>query len=220
MKYALSFWILLTVLVEAGSLQFEKLTQDVDATSEATVVTTDFNFTNKTNKPVTIAKSDPGCTCLKVQISGGKLKYEPGESGTVRATFDVGNATGIVEKVIALWLDSDAPDKPSMKLTAKFHIPVLIQLDPKTLTWQVGAKPEPKIIHIRMAEGKTIRVNSVKSGSPAFSYDLKTVEDGKKYDLVVTPLTIAQPGLSVIRLETDCELTKHRIQQVFAVVRK
>jgi hypothetical protein len=49
---------------------------------------------------------------------------------------------------------------------------------------------------------------------------LKTVEEGKKYDLVVTPGSIDAPGLAVIRIETDCGISKHRVQQAFAVVRK
>ncbi len=45
-------------------------------------------------------------------------------------------------------------------------------------------------------------------------------EEGKKYDLIVTPLETNAPEIGVLRIETDSELSKHRIQQAFAVIRK
>ena len=56
---------------------------------------------------------------------------------------------------------------------------------------------------------------------PAFvTSELKTVEEGKRYDLVVTPTNLDAPGIGVFRIETDCAIKKHRIQQAFAIVRK
>lgn len=220
MKLAIGIWVTLAAFAQAAGLEFKELLKDVNAPADAAIVTTEFEFTNKGDKPVTIAKTDPGCSCLKVQISGGKLRYAPGESGVVRTTFDMGNFSGVVDKVVALWIDNDPADKPSMKLTVRVHIPVLVAVEPKTVKWSVGGKAEPQTIQIRMAEGKPIRVTGVKSTSATFALELKTVEEGKKYDLVVTPLEMATPGMGVIRIETDCEISRHRTQQAFAVVRK
>lgn len=220
MKIATALWLALAAVSQADGLAFERLLEEVKAPADATQVTADFKFTNKGDKPVTISKSDPGCSCLSVQISGGKLKYAPGESGTVRATFDVGNFSGTVDKAIGLWLDNATGDKPSMHLTVRIEIPVLVTMEPKTATWDVGAKPEPKTISIRMAEGQNIKVLSAKCSSPLFQQELKTIEEGKKYDLIVTPKSADSPGMGVIRIETDCPISKHRLQQAFAVVRK
>lgn len=221
MKLAIAIWLSLLALSHAAELKFEELVKDVNAPADAKTVTADFSFTNNSEKPVTIAKSDPGCSCLKVEISGGKLKYGPGESGTLRATFDVGNFSGTVDKVIGLWLDDDSGSTPTMRLTVRIHIPVLIALEPtKTLSWSVGEKAAPQTIQIHMAEGDPIHVTGVKSSSPNFVCEIKTVEDGKKYELVVTPQDTAAPGMSVIRIETDCKIAKHKIQQAFGVVRK
>jgi hypothetical protein len=220
MKIATAIWLALAAISHAAGLEFERLLEEVKAPADASTVTADFKFSNKGDKPVTISKSDPGCSCLKVQISGGKLKYAPGESGTVRATFDMGNFSGTVDKAIGLWLDNASGDRPTMQLTVRIHIPVLVALEPKTVTWDVGAKPESKTIAIRMAEGQTIRVLSVKCSSPIFDHELKTIEEGKKYDLIVTPKSSESPGMGVIRIETDCPISKHRTQQAFAVMRK
>jgi hypothetical protein len=183
-------------------------------------VTTEFSFTNKGDKPASITKSDSGCSCLKIEISGGKLKYAPGESGIVRTTFEMGNFSGTVDKMVALWIDDDPVDNPSTRLTVRVHIPVLVELEPKTLKWDLGTKADPQIIRIQMAEGKSIRVTGVTSSSESFACELKTVEKGEKYDLIVTPRNIDTPGMTVIRVETDCAISKHRVQQAFAVVRK
>lgn len=219
MRLAIGIWMTLAAFAHAG-LEFRELVKDVQAPADAATVTSDFEFTNKGDKPVTIAKTDPGCSCLSVQISGGKLKYAPGESGVIRTTFEMGNFSGTVDKMVAVWLDADAPNAPSLKLTVRVHIPVLIAVEPKTVKWDIGGKGEPQIIPIRMAEGQSIRVVGVKSSSTSFSCQLKTLEEGKKYDLIVTPLEMNVPGMSVIRIETDCAIAKHRVQQAFAVVRK
>lgn len=224
MKLLTLIWLTLAAFVQATSLEFEQLVTEVHAPADAATVTADFKFTNKSTKPVTISKSDPGCSCLKVQVAEGKLRYAPGESGLIRTTFEMGNFSGTVDKIVALWLD-DAPDNsPSMRLTVRVHIPVIVSVESepgkKTLQWDIGSKPDPQVIHIVMAEGHTIHVTGITSSSQAFGHTLKTIEKGKKYDLIVTPLEIDTPGMSVIRIETDCSIPKHRTQQAFAVLRK
>ena len=224
MKLLIAIWLTLAAFAHATGLEFEQLVTEVSAPADATTVTADFKFTNKSDKPVTISKSDPGCSCLKVQVAEGKLRYAPGESGLIRTTFEMGNFSGTVDKMVALWLD-DAPDtSPTMRLTVRVHIPVIVSVESepgkKTLQWEIGGKLEPQVIHIVMAEGHTIHVTGVTASSHAFGHTLKTIEDGKKYDLIVTPLEIDMPGMSVIRIETDCPIPKHRTQQAFAVLRK
>lgn len=220
MKIVTSLWMVLAAFAQAAGLEFKELVKEVNAGANSATITADFEFTNKSDKIVTIAKSDPGCSCLQVQISGGKLKYGPGESGVIRTTFDMGNFSGTIDKMVAVWLDDDGPDKPSVRLTIRVHIPVLVSLEPKTVTWNIGAKAEPQTIRIRMAEGKSIHIVGVKSSSGSFKTEVKTIEDGKQYDLVVTPGETGAPGIGVLRIETDCDIAKHKIQQAFAVVRK
>jgi hypothetical protein len=169
---------------------------------------------------VTVTKYEPTCSCISVRIKDGKLRYAPGEAGLIRAEFDMGNFTGTVDKVVAVWLDNAPADKPSMALTVRVHIPVLVSLEPKTLKWELNGKGEPQTIRITMHYAKPIRVIAVNASSEAYKYELKTVEEGKSYDLIVTPLEINTPGLGIFRIETDCQIPKHRIQQVFASVRR
>jgi hypothetical protein len=132
----------------------------------------------------------------------------------------MGNFSGEVDKVVALWLDKDPADKPSVSLTVRVHIPVLVVVEPKTLKWDLNGKGEAQTIRVNMNHTKPISVVKVVGSSEAFKQELKTVEQGKSYEIVVTPLDVKTPGLAVIRIETDCDIDKHRLQQAFAVVRK
>lgn len=219
MKLATLLWLTLAAITHAAGLEFEKLLQEITAPVDAAQVTTDFKFTNKSGKPVTISQSDPRCSCLKMQISGGKLRYAPGESGVVRVIFEIGNYSGTVERAAGLWLDNASGSKPTVELTVRLHIPVLVNLEPKAATWETGGKPEPRTIAIRMAEGQSIRVLNIRSDNPDYTAEVRTVEEGKKYELVVTPASTARQGMATIRIETDCPNPRQRVQQAIAMTR-
>lgn len=219
-KIILAVWLALIAGIQGGTLTFKETLKELHAPADAKSVTAEFQFTNNSEQAVTVAKYDAACSCMAVAISNGKLRYAPGESGVVRATFDMGNFSGTVDKVVALWLDDDPADKPSLSLTVRVHIPVLVALEPKTLTWTLGTKPVAQVIRITMNHDKPIRVVAVNSSSTDFLHELKTVKEGKSYDLAITPAATDTPGLAVVRIETDCEIEKHRLQQAFAVVRK
>jgi hypothetical protein len=107
-----------------------------------------------------------------------------------------------------------------LKLTVRVHIPVLIALDPKTLHWDLGGDAAPKTIRVTMNGERPTHVTSVSSSSAAFKPELKTIEEGKVYEVTVTPAAIDTPGLGIVRIETDSASPKFRLQQAFAVVRK
>jgi hypothetical protein len=220
MRIAIGIWLGLMALVPAAGLDFKETTKELHAPADVKTVSADFEFTNRSDKTIAVAKYESTCSCMSVTIKGGKLSYAPGESGVIRANFDMGNFSGAIDKVVLLWLEGNKTEKPSLSLTVRVHIPVLVSLEPKTLKWELNGKADPQNIRINMTHDKPIRVTAVTSSSEAFKLELKTVAEGKTYDVNVTPLDIKSPGLAVIRIETDCNIDKHRIQQAFAVVRK
>jgi hypothetical protein len=212
--------MVLSSLSHGAGLDFTATLKEIEAPADAKKVTADFEFTNRSNKTVKVAKYDAGCSCMAVGIKDSKLAYAPGESGLLRADFEMGNFSGTVDKSVALWLDDDPPEKPSVNLTVRVHIPVLVAIEPKTVKWEVGAEAAPQTIRITMNHSEPIHVKGVTSTSEVFRFELKTIEDGKSYELVVTPADISTPGLAVMRIETDCAVERHRLQQAFAMVRK
>ena len=220
MKIACGIWLALMAMVQAAGLDFPETFKELHVPASATKVNVDFEFTNRSDKPLSIIKFDSTCSCMAVRIQDGKLRYAPGESGLVRAEFDMGNFSGAIDKVVVLWVDKDAADKPSIVLKVRVIIPVLVALEPKTVKWDLNGTAEPQAIRITMHHEKPIRVTSVQSSSGAFKCELKTIKEGASYDVIVTPLDIKKPGLGIFRIETDCDIAKHRIQQAFGTVRR
>lgn len=212
--------MLLMTPIHGAALDFPATLKEIEAPADAKKVTAEFEFTNHTDKAVKIIKYDAACSCMAATVRGGKLAYAPGESGLIRADFEMGNFSGTVDKTVALWLDDDPVDKPSVTLTVRVHIPVLVSLEPKTLKWDADGDATPQTIRITMNHSEPIRVKDISCSSKAFSFELKTLDEGKLYELVVTPVEISSPGLAIMRIETDCAIERHRAQQVFAVVRK
>lgn len=207
------------VLCAAEVLDFEHDTLDVKAGVDAKIVESEYKFTNNTGKVLTIRQADAGCSCLAAEVAGGKMEYAPGESGVLRTTFEVGAFQGVVDKPIYIWLKGDPEEEPSTTLHLRVHVPVVISLEPKTLKWQVGDKGEAKRMDVKIAYEKPVKVKSVTSSQEkSFKVELITLEDGKHYQVEVTPLNTSAPALSIIRIETDIEVEKQKVQQGFATM--
>ncbi|WP_193211854.1 DUF1573 domain-containing protein [Luteolibacter marinus] len=208
------------VLSAAGELTFDELTKVVEAGPDARVVTMDFNFKNETDGELVIDRYDAACTCIEAKIKGGKLIYQPGESGVIRASFDMSNFSGTVDKSLMVWMKGDRETMPSVTLTTRVKIPELVEMDPKTLIWEKGSKVEPKTVTLTMKHTEPIRITSISGADSRFSQELKTIEDGKKYEVVVTPASTDTVGMGVIHIETDCPLKRYKSQRIFMVVRQ
>ena len=216
MKFFLSAFLALATSLSAAGLKFEKELIEVEAPIDDKSITRDFKFTNDTSETLTIREADAGCSCVAVKVAGAKLAYAPGESGTLRATFELGSFQGTVDKPIHIWLKTDPDEKPSNTVTLRVHIPEVIKLSPKALKWEMDSKPVMQILEVEMDYEKPVHVKSVETSNADFETKLVTVEEGKKYHVEITPKRTDVPSLSVIRIETDLPIEKHRIQQSFA----
>jgi len=220
MKLFLCLLFALTAIAPATDLQFEKELNEVDVALDAKLVISEFKFTNAGSKPLKIRHADAGCSCLAVEFANSKATYAPGESGVLRATFEIGRYQGTVDKEIQIWLAGDPDEKPSSKVTLKIHIPVVVSLEPKTLKWEVNSPLETKTMLVEMNYPKPIHIKTVETSNSDFSVKLKVIEKGKTYAVEVTPRETVGQKLSIVRIETDLELEKYRLLQGFAVVRK
>lgn len=218
MKALSVFLFLLAILPIRAELKFETPVIDAEAALDATSLVREYKFTNVGTKAIKITQADAGCSCLAVELAAGKFTYAPGESGTLRATFEIGSFQGTVEKTVLIWLEGDREESPSAKVMLRVHIPVIISLEPKSLKWELGGSAEMQSIDVKMDYEKPIRVTSVSTSNETFSTKLVTVEEGKHYKVEVTPHGTATGGMTIIRIETDTDVEKQRIQQGFAMI--
>lgn len=218
---ALSTLLLLSVAAHA-QIVFDATSKELNAPPDANKIHCDFAFENKGKETVSIARYESTCSCMSVQISnGGKLDYAPGEKGVLRANFNMENFSGHVDKHVKLWMKGDADDAPTHSLVVGVNIPVLVDMQPKTVEWVKGDSMSPKIITVTMNHSEPIKLLKASSSNENFSVAVKTIEEGKKYELSVTPQVVEadRPGIAVLHLETDCKIEKQKKQMAFAIVR-
>jgi len=220
MKILTPIIFLISSLNLFAELKFDSPVIKAEADHKTKTITREYRFQNISSKTVTITQADAGCSCLAAEVAGGKLEYAAGEEGVLRATFEIGNLQGLVEKTIHIWLEGDAEESPSSSVQLQVSIPVIINLEPKTVNWVSGEDVAPKLIDVKIEHDKPAHVTKTESSNEMFSTKILTVEKGKHYQIEVTPKGTEQVGLSIIRIETDLEVESQRIQQGFAVIRK
>lgn len=216
MKLAPLIFLFLTTILHAGGLKFEKDIQEAHIDLKQPTVTGDFKFTNDGTKPIKFHKVEPDCSCVTVEFLNGKAEYAPGESGIMRATFKIDNSQGVVDKIIGIWLQGDPEDEPSSHVTFRIHIPVIVALEPKTVSWDVNSKPDPKSIRVKINYDKPVQITKLSLSSENYTSEIVTVQEGSIYDVRITPKSTATQGICMVGIETDIDLDKFQKQQGFA----
>ena len=218
--------ICLSVLVAAPAvtastgLTFVKTRVELTVAPDAKKVTVPYFFENKTERTITIARYDSACSCLSAKVKDGKLVYKPGEKGEMKVDFDLGNFSGVVEKTVLLWTTEDAEEKPSSILHVALTIPVLFEVNPKTVFWDQNGENKAQVIKLKVNHADPIHIISHEGTNANFTYELKTRRDGWEYELVVTPKDISLPAFGMIKLGTDSSITRYRRQMAFVCVRR
>ena len=209
-------FLFLTAILQAGDLKFEKDIYEAKVGFKDAEVISDFKFTNTSSKAITIKHVEPGCSCVTVEFFGGKTTYIAGESGVMRVKFKLDNVQGTVDKPILIYLSNDPEDQPSTKVTFRIHIPIAVSLDTKTLSWNINSKPETKTLRLTNNYDKPVHITSVSTTNENITAEIVTIEDGKSYEIRVTPKSTAAGGLCIILIKNDIEIERFRSQQAFA----
>lgn len=203
-------WLVSAATASAG-LAFTSQRLDFDVKPEDNTVEAVFAFANDTDKTIRVVDVHSNCGCLKAETD--KETYEPGEKGTLTAVFTVGSIEGRVEK--SVMLQTDAKDGPVQKLTVGINVPSIIEIEPDLTEWIIGEAPAPKSVRIRVVQPDPIRVLEVNCSRNTFTHEVKTIEEGREYEVVLTPSDTSKAQLGVLRIETDCPIEKHRRKMAF-----
>lgn len=214
-------------LAVSAEFTFKDKISAVTAKPDAEVVYVEFDFQNNSDKVITIVNFNAPCTCLNVRLrredNKESLVFEPGVKGTFIGVLEFGNFKGTIDKVIEIRTDQDEGKKPSIVLTCRVTIPVLIAPDKQQLNWVVGAELEPKEFMIKVAdESETgIKIVDQKPGygvSENFDFKLETITEGREYKVTVTPLNTKEPSIGVIKFYTDSKIQRYKVVQIYLLV--
>ena len=220
MRALLICWIACCLPLVASSLKFEESTKEITVTNDQKSLSVDFPFKNEGSGDVVIEKHESDCPCAAVGVKDSKLTYKPGESGIIRIVFDLGKVPETADKFVSIYLKGDRADRPSVKLTTRITVPVFVEIEPKSVVWEVGDKPEPKTVTVTMKDSEPVKILSLTSSDPRFKAELKAVEEGKKYEVTITPASTGGVGMGMLRIETDSKADKRPSHPVYMIVRK
>lgn len=107
-----------TIETGRSQIHFEKTYQDLGNVIQNDVVPVQFVFTNKGSSTLLVTDVKPSCGCTVVDLIRGS--YKPGQSDTLKVTFDAGDKFGIIRKEILV--KTNDPDKPEIQLVLEANV--------------------------------------------------------------------------------------------------
>jgi hypothetical protein len=198
-----------------GQLTWENPEQTFNSKPQDGSVVAKYRFTNTGNQPLKIQNVKTSCGCTTAALT--KTDYAPGESGEIEAKFVFSGRTGRQEKAIAV-TTSAAPQQPTM-LRLVVNIEQSVKIQPEVVFWRVGDQPEPKTIHVAVADDSPAKIVSVTSDNPSVEVQTTEVKPGKEYEVQVTPANVNQPATATLMIRTDYPLNNPETRYAYARIR-
>lgn len=189
-----------------------QITQKADPLT--TAVTATFDFENIGDGPVTITEVKSSCGCTTAALE--KKTYQPGETGAITATFNIGSRQGLQRKTIRVSTNDE--DQPTV-LTMKTLIPRVLNFKPAFVYWELGKEPEPKQIELEVGLDEPLRIVEAVSDNSHVAVDLEAVEEGRSYKLTLFPTSTEAKVRARITLKTDFPQEHPKTFYVYAHVK-
>ncbi len=101
-------------------MKFDETVFDFGTITQGEKVTHDFKFENNGSKELIISSAYADCGCTTSQVP--RQPIPPGESNSIRVTFDSDKKTGMVTKEISV-LTNCIPNKKVIKIKANIFVP-------------------------------------------------------------------------------------------------
>ena len=190
----------------------------IHAKPEEEVVTARYEVRNSGEKTVRITSLDTTCHCLDVRADAKEIA--PGATVVVEADFSLEKLVGISEKMVIV--HTDDPDLSQIRLGVQVQVDPIYSIEPLTLDWKVGEEPKPKEIVFKVVRDDPIHITDVQhSRESVFTVEVRELEPGREYRLVLTPNSTEKELLGFVKVITDCEIDKYaRELMYFKISRK
>jgi len=185
--------------VSGARIAFAKPTFDFGKVESGQPVKHDFIFTNTGNQTLEIREVRPGCGCTTAG-TWDKL-VEPGKTGKIPIQFNSAGYGGPVQKSISVTCNDAAQPNVNLQLTGTIWKP--IDISPVYAIFNFGPDiqtNETRVVRIVSNLEEPVTVSEPTSSHPAFRAELKTVKEGKEYELhltVVPPLDSPNPSAQI-----------------------
>jgi len=140
----------------------------------------EFKFTNTGSKPLKIRQPRSTCSCTIAKL--GKTEYAPGESGTLTAEYHAPGTPGAKSQFI--FVRSNDPKKPEVKLALKAEVTLKVSVTPKNLNLSL-VKPNagcPKIT-VKAVDGESFAITGFESPGDCITADFDPNKMATKFVL-------------------------------------
>jgi Protein of unknown function (DUF1573) len=198
-----------------GQLTWENPEQTFNSKPQDGSVVAKYRFTNTGKQSLKIESVKTSCGCTTAALT--KTEYAPGESGEIEAKFVFSGRTGKQEKAITV-STSDAPQQPTI-LRLLVNIEETVKIQPEIVLWRVGEQPEPKTIHIAVADDSPAKLVSVTSDNPSVKVQTTELKPGKEYEVRVTPADVNQPAAATLMIRTNYPLDNPETRYAYARIK-
>jgi hypothetical protein len=182
-----------------AALVFEKTEIDLNPDMGASKVDAVFKYENKGTTPIHIKSVKPSCGCTTAALA--KNDVAPGEKGTITATFNIGDRTGVQVKTVTV--DTDDVSAPQTVLTFKANIAQLLELQPTFVFWQSDEPAQPKTIVAKTAKGMTVKKVDVTSSSADFTAKVEPGSTAGEFKILVQPKNTTTPLNATLTIKPD-----------------
>ena len=165
---------------------FDESVFDFGKVEEGVQVNHLFRFTNQGGQALRIESVKTSCGCTAAVISSEAI--DPGQEGTISATFDTTRFSGEKAKNISVY--SNDPAQPVTTLTLQGEILVEVEVDPPQLYLGRVRHGEETVrsVDVVYDASKSLTITKVENSSPLFTVRTQDIEQqgrkGKK--LIVT----------------------------------
>lgn len=201
-----------------AQLKWEKTEAELTGTLNDKELKAEYAFSNTGAYPITVREVKPGPDCV-ADVSDKKT-YQAGEAGKLTIRLRVGQAQGKQSRKIEV--RSDDRNTPLQMLTLNAHLPELVAMEPRVLTWKKGEKDAAKSTTVTVLREQPIKVIGVRvtqfpklppdAALPPGAVPLaelkltaasRETRPGREYQVTVTPLDLSAEGQAMVEVETD-----------------
>jgi hypothetical protein len=192
---------------DGPKIEFSEVLYDFGKVDSGELVKHSYFFTNTGNQALEVSEVRPGCGCT---TTGAWDKHvEPGKTGTIPIQFNSFNYDGQVQKTVTVTCND--PDRTNVILQLKGNVWKPITVAPVFVMFNPGpdsVSNETRVVKIvnNLEEGLTL--SNPECTNDAFKAELKTVREGKEFQLLVTAVAPFQTGSAWAPISLKASSTK------------
>jgi hypothetical protein len=196
-------------------VEFAATTFDFGRVESGTVVTRNFPFTNPGDELLEIRDVFSSCGCTAVENYSRRI--EPGGSGTLPVLFNTSGMGGTVSKTLRV--QSNAVDNSNIVIQIVAEVYKPIDAIPPVAAFNFGPDfqtNDTRVIRLVSNLAEAVAVANPVCTNRAFHAQLKTVKEGKEFEVIVTVVPPVAPGSTVAPITLKTSSPKMPIVTVMA----